>query len=191
MEVRRDQLLASSPPDSAVTPTRPRWSWRSPGARLGLELARRERERLEGLFAQQAVPERRVIEARSTESLAKEENDAASRRLAQHRGTQRATGEGASGRVELESPVTGVVAAVSAAPGAFIEEGRELFRVVNLDRLWLEVQVPEADIGRIGKPTGAWFEVDGVDRSSRSAPGRAGGWSRSAGSSTPSRALRR
>ena len=60
--------------------------------------------------------------------------------------------------------MTGVVASVSTAPGAFVEEGKELFHVVDPDRLWLEVQVPEADIGRIGKPSGAWFEVQGFDR---------------------------
>ena len=60
--------------------------------------------------------------------------------------------------------MAGVVAAVSTAPGAFVEEGKLLFHVVDPDRLWLDVQVPEADIGRIGKPSGAWFEVQGFDR---------------------------
>ena len=174
MEVRKDQVLAVIAPRLTSDADPATLDLDVARSRLRLELARQERERLEGLLAQQAVPERRVIEARSTESLAKEENDAASRRLAQHRGTQRATGQGASGRVELRSPVTGVVAAVSAAPGAFVEEGRELFHVVDLDRLWLEVQVPEADIGRIGKPTGAWFEVDGVDWRFEVGPGSGG-----------------
>jgi RND family efflux transporter MFP subunit len=164
VEVKKDQVLAVIAPRLANDADPATLELAVAQSRLRLELARQERERLEGLLIQQAVPERRVIEARSTESLAKEENDAATRRLSQHRGTQRATGEGAAGRVELRSPVTGVVAAVSAAPGAFVEEGRELFHVVDLDRLWLEVQVPEADIGRIGKPTGAWFQVDGVDQ---------------------------
>jgi RND family efflux transporter MFP subunit len=164
MEVKRDQLLAVLAPRLGADADPAGLDLAVAQARVRLELARRERERLEGLLAQQAVPERRAADARSAEALAFEEHEAASRRLAQYRGTQRATGGGATGRIELRSPVTGVVAAVSAAPGAFVEEGRELFHVADLDRIWLEVQVPEADIGRIGKPAGAWFQVEGFDR---------------------------
>jgi RND family efflux transporter MFP subunit len=172
MEVRRDQVLAVLAPrlgsdadpatlELAVTRTR-----------LALELAQRERERAEGLFAQQAVAERRVVEARSAEALAVEEHAAATRRLAQFRGTQRASGGEAAGRVDLRAPVSGVVASVQVAPGAFVAEGQELFHVVDLDRLWLEVLVPEADVGRIGSPAGASFTVDGFAQTFEVAPGK-------------------
>jgi RND family efflux transporter MFP subunit len=164
MAVKKDQVLATIAPRLGTEADPATLESAASQAKVRLELARKERERLEGLFAQQAVSERRVAEARSAESLAKEEATAAARRLAQYQGTQRASGEGATGKVELRSPVTGVVASVSTAPGAFVEEGKELFHVVDPDRLWLEVQVPEADIGRIGKPSGAWFEVQGFDR---------------------------
>ena len=164
MAVKKDQVLATIAPRLGAEADPATLESAASQAKVRLELARKERERLEGLFAQQAVSERRVAEARSAESLAREEATAAARRLAQYQGTQRASGEGATGKVELRSPVTGVVASVSTAPGAFVEEGKELFHVVDPDRLWLEVQVPEADIGRIGKPSGAWFEVQGFDR---------------------------
>ena len=164
MAVKKDQVLATIAPRLGAEADPATLESAASQSKVRLDLARKERERLEGLFAQQAVPERRVAEARSAESLAKEEATAATRRLAQYQGTQRASGEGATGKVELRSPVTGVIAAVSTAPGAFIEEGKPLFHVVDPDRLWLDVQVPEADIGRIGKPSGAWFEVQGFDR---------------------------
>lgn len=161
MEVKRDQLLAVLAPRLGTDADPATLELAVTRARLALELAQRERVRAEGLFAQQAVAERRVLEARSAEALAVEEHSAATRRLAQFQGTQRASGGDSAGRVELRAPVSGVIASVAAAPGAFVAEGQELFHVVDLDRLWLEVQVPEADVGRIGTPTGASFTVDG------------------------------
>ena len=163
MAVRKDQVLAAIAPRLGAEADPATLEAAAGQARVRLELARKEQERLEALYAQQAVPERRVAEARAAASVAQEESAAASRRLSQYRGTQRATGEGATGKVELRSPVAGVVAAVSMAPGAFVEEGKPLFHVVDPDRLWLDVQVPESDIGRIGKPSGAWFEVQGFE----------------------------
>ena len=164
MAVKKDQVLAAIAPRLGADADPATLEAAAGQARVRLELARKERERLEGLLAQQAVSERRVAEARAAESVAKEESAAATRRLAQYQGTQRAGGEGAMGKVELRSPVTGIVASVSTAPGAFMEEGKEILHVVDPDRLWLDVQVPEADIGRLGKPSGAWFEVQGFDR---------------------------
>ncbi len=172
MDVRRDQLLAVLAPRLGTDADPATLELAVTRARLGLELAQRERERAEGLFAQQAVAERRVVEARGAEALAVEEHAAATRRLAQFRGTQRASGGDSAGRVELRAPVAGVVAAVAAAPGAFVAEGQELFHVVDLDRLWLEVLVPEADVGRIGTPSGARFTVDGFAQGFEVAPGK-------------------
>ena len=163
-EVKKDQLLAFLAPrlsGDADPATLELAVWR---AKLRVDYARRDRERLEPLLTQQAVPERRVIEARQAEALAEGELTAASRRAAQFKSTQRVSATGASGRIELRAPIAGVIASAGAAPGAFVEEGRELFHVVDLDRLWLEVQVPEADIGRVEKPTGASFDVEGFDK---------------------------
>jgi RND family efflux transporter MFP subunit len=162
-EVKKDQVLAVLAPRLSGDADPSTLDLAVSQAKVKADYARRDRERLEALLAQQAVPERRVVEARHAETLAAGELAAASRRVAQFQGTQRVSGEGATGRIELRAPVRGVVASVGVAPGAFVEEGRELFHVVDLDRLWLEVQVPEADIGRIGKPSGASFEVEGID----------------------------
>ncbi len=128
---------------------------------LAFEQARRERERLEGLFTDGAVPQRRVAEARTAEARAEAELQAARRRMAQHRGLQR-VGSGRGG-IRIVSPLGGTVVEVETSPGAFVQEGAELFHVIDLDRLWLEVNVPESDVGRLDRPTGAWFEVEGFD----------------------------
>jgi RND family efflux transporter MFP subunit len=133
-------------------------------AAIAKERARHERERLESLLSAQAVPERRVIEARSEEAAADAALTAARRRLEQFRGTQRVAASEESSAVDLRSPIAGTVVAVESAPGAFVEEGRELFRVVDLDRVWLQVQVPEADVSRVQQPHGAWFTIEGFEQ---------------------------
>jgi RND family efflux transporter MFP subunit len=130
-------------------------------SRLALEQASRERERLEGLLADGAVPQRRVAEARNAEARAEAEVQAARRRMAQHQGLQQVSSS--RGGIRIASPLGGTVVEVETSPGAFVEEGAELFHVIDLDRLWLEVNVPESDVGRLALPAGAWFEVEGFD----------------------------
>lgn len=129
-------------------------------ARLDLDRARKDLARLEELASAEAVPERRVQDARRAVAEGEARLAAGEARKARFEGAP----TGGAGRILLRSSVAGTLALIGASPGTFVEEGRELFHVVDLDRLWLEVQVPEADVGRIGKPTGAWFEVEGFER---------------------------
>ena len=124
--------------------------------RVTLDLARRERERLEALYAAEAVAEKRVIAARADEKLAQAELDAAERRLGQH--------QGKGGGIAIRAGASGTIAEVRVAHGAFVNEGQLLFHVAGTDRLWLEARVPESELGRLGKPVGAWFRPEGFDR---------------------------
>lgn len=121
-------------------------------ARITLEQAQRERERMEALFKDEAIPEKRLLEARANERMAAAEAQAAG---------ARAGGLGGSGGIAIRAPIDGTVADVAVAPGAFVTEGAPLFHVANTTRLWLEARVPESEIGRLGKPSGAAFTVDG------------------------------
>jgi len=124
--------------------------------RVALDLAHRERERLEALYAMEAVAEKRVIAARAEEQLARAELDAAERRLGQY--------QGKGGGIPIRAGASGVLAEVKVAPGAFVNEGQLLFHVAGTDRLWLEARVPESALGRIGTPLGAWFRPEGFER---------------------------
>lgn len=136
-------------------------------AQIALQQAQAERARLEALLSQEAIAERRVAEARRQEQTARADLQAAQSRLAQYRGTQSATGGGSGGRFEVRSPVAGTIVAVTVAPGEFVEEGRELFHVVDLSRLWLELQIPEGQIGLLEASNNAqasnsvWFQPEG------------------------------
>ncbi|MDP1653184.1 MAG: efflux RND transporter periplasmic adaptor subunit [Rhodocyclaceae bacterium] len=137
-------------------------------ARIALEQARRERERMEALFKDEAVAEKRLLEARANEGMAQAEAAAAQARAGQ------AGGSGGSGGIAIRAPIDGVVADVSVAAGAFVAEGAPLFHVANTARLWLEARVPESEIGRLGTPTGAAFSVDGFAQPFVIEPGRNG-----------------
>lgn len=143
-------------------------------AQIAVQQAEAERKRLEGLFAQEAVPERRVIDARRQEQAARADLQAAQSRLAQYRGTQSATGGESGGRFEVRSPIAGTIVTATVAPGEFVEEGRELFHVVDLSRLWLEVQIPEGQIGQVQTSDSVWFQPEGFPTAFEVSP-RGGG----------------
>lgn len=143
-------------------------------AQIAVQQAEAERVRLEALFAQEAVPERRVFEARRQEQAARADLQAARSRLAQYRGTQSATGGESGGRFEVRSPIAGTIVGVTVAPGEFVEEGRELFHVVDLSRLWLELQIPEGQIGQVQSSDRAWFQPEGFPSSFEVGPKNGG-----------------
>lgn len=123
--------------------------------RIEAEEAAHALARLEELFKAEAIPEKRLREARTRERLAKAELEAAQFRLS--------TYSGGSGGVPLKSPINGTVVAVGAGAGAAVADGHTLVHVADLGKLWLEVRIPESELGRFTKPTGAFFRLDGED----------------------------
>lgn len=138
-------------------------------ARIALAQARRERERMEALFKDEAVAEKRLLEARASEAMAQADADAAQARAGQFGGSI-----GKPGGIAVRAPIDGVIAAVSVAAGAFVAEGAPLFHVAHTARLWLEARMPESEIGRLGTPEGAAFAVDGFTRPFVIEPGKNG-----------------
>jgi RND family efflux transporter MFP subunit len=125
-------------------------------AKVRLERARQQHQRMKALFATESVSRRRLEEAAQDETLAQAEWQAMVARLNQFQ-----EGKGGAGS-PLIAPVSGTLAAVSGGMGSSVTEGQELFHIVALDRLWLEVQVPEAEAARLKQPTGLWFEPQGT-----------------------------
>lgn len=163
MQVRKNDVLTVLAPRLGADADLATLELARDRARIELEHAQHERERLERLLEEHAVPERRVAEARAAEATARAELDAAGRRLAHYHGESSAAGAGSAGRMPVRSPIAGVVVAAHVSPGTFVEEGYEMFHVVDLARLWLEVQIPEVDIARVRAANAAWFEVEGFD----------------------------
>lgn len=135
-------------------------------ARVALDLAVRERARMESLFKDEAVPEKRLLAARAAEESARAEFDAAQGRQGQY--------GGGAGGVPLRSPVSGTIADVRVSPGAFVQEGALLFHIVDRRVLWLELRVPESEAARLTSPSGATFRVEGVEQGFEIIPGKNG-----------------
>lgn len=129
-------------------------------ARIELNHAQHERVRVEGAHKEGVATERELDAAQEFERQAQADLRAAQQRMAQW---QQAHG-GGSGALELRAPLSGVLTEARVTSGAFAQEGEALLRIVDLERLWLEVQVPAAQVGAVHKPSGAWFEVESFER---------------------------
>lgn len=128
-------------------------------ARLSLEHAQKERARLEQLLKEEAIPERRVIAARTDEQLARAELDASQRRL-----TPYWNANSASGGVLVRAPVSATIVELALSSGAFVNEGQVLVQLADPSRLWLDARVAEADAARLGDVQGAWVRAPGLEQ---------------------------
>lgn len=125
--------------------------------RLLADVAELEREaaRAERLFAVQAIPERRLVEARHELEVAQS-------------ALQTVGASGAEGddpyTYRLRSPIGGVVAGRHVASGQRVDAGEPTFTVVNPATLWLHARVPASQAEAITDISGAWFTVEGGTR---------------------------
>ncbi|TDT43917.1 RND family efflux transporter MFP subunit [Halospina denitrificans] len=125
-----------------------------------VRLARRERRRLEGLFEKEAIPQRRVIEARVEARVAEAGLKAARQRLeAYQQGDEPVE---AAAMVPVMAGTAGTVAEVMTGPGSYLDEGEPMLRVVDRQRLRLEARVSESEA--LEQPAGAWYTPAGSDQ---------------------------
>ena len=160
--VARGDRLAEVIPHSGHGEDRPALELAVAEARSALELERAERSRAERLVAAGALPERRRLETRVAEQTAEARLAAAEAHLVQLDLTR--TGQGAgvrNTRFVLRAPISGVVAVSDATPGASVDEGARLFRLVALDRLHVVGALPEAALARVAELAGAELDVPG------------------------------
>ena len=79
-------------------------------------------------------------------------------------------GQARNRRVVITSPIGGTVDVFNLAVGQQVNQGEELFRVLNPGKLRVEAQVFAPDLDKI--PAGAQFQVEGLQGQSGSAPAR-------------------
>jgi len=160
--VARGNTLAEIIPHSGHGEDRPGLELDVAEARDAVELAHAARARVERLVEVGALPTRRQLEARVAEQTAEARVTAAEAHLAQLDSTRRGEGEGARNiRFVLRAPMSGIVAESDATPGASVEEGARLFRLVALDRVHIVGSLPEAALARVDELVGAELEVPG------------------------------
>lgn len=123
----------------------------------GLDLARAER-----LLAAQAAPARRVEEARTAVTIAESRLAAARRQLDSKEAALSGNPVATEESFRLKAPITGTVVEAPLVPGSFVSAGAPLYRIVDLDTVWVEARVPEVDLHRLGSASKADITVPGA-----------------------------
>jgi RND family efflux transporter MFP subunit len=129
-------------------------------AKVSLEQAQRDRARAERLLTAGAVPARRAEEARAVEATAQARLQAAQTRLMQFDSTR--AGEGADAGVKrfvIRAPISGILAESTATNGANTDAGKTLFRIVDIDAIWVSGVVPESEYSKLRALSGAEIEM--------------------------------
>lgn len=161
MTVTAGQVLATIAP--ALDDATPRVALDADARAARAELAAAEAQlaRSQRLLDAGAIPARQLEEARTRVELARARLAATSGRLGAYDAS--ASGKGGAGRFAVRAPIAGTLVAIDATAGQTVEHGAPLFTVVDLDRVWLHVDVFEPDLARIARATTATFRVDGYD----------------------------
>jgi cobalt-zinc-cadmium efflux system membrane fusion protein len=115
-------------------------------AEIARSAAGREVSRMNELVSAEAVPERRLDEARTQLRLADAQLATARQR--------RSSVAGGGGGVPVIAPISGEVLESSLVQGKGVQGGQQLMRLGNPSALWLVARVPESLSSQIGSPKG-------------------------------------
>ncbi|MCS3613273.1 efflux RND transporter periplasmic adaptor subunit [Salinibacter ruber] len=181
------QFAKVSAPVSGLTPARANLNTPAPGDRVreGQTLAtlspsggegsyadlmgrvqrlQREVRRAERLVQAEAIPQKRLVEARHDLTLAR----AALESMGGSDGQRASTSSGPSTtgagfNYDLKAPISGRVQERHLAPGSRVEVGTVLYTIVDPSRVWLRLRVPAEHASAMSRATGAVFTVEGSD----------------------------
>lgn len=129
-------------------------------AKVSLQQAQHDHARAERLLTAGAVPERRAEEARAVEVTAQARVQAAQTRLMQFDATRSGDGTDAGvKRFVVRAPISGILAEASAVSGGNTDLGKMLFRIVDIDSIFVSGVVPESDYSKLRALSGAEIEM--------------------------------
>jgi len=117
--------------------------------------------RLARLVASDAVARRRLEDASAAVEVASARLTAARTRLSSYQASAGGTARATAGAFRITSPIDGTLVEQNVTEGETVSAGALLFSVIDLDRVWVEGRVFEADLARFENAAGAWFTVDG------------------------------
>ena len=154
-----------------------------------LEYARRAMERAKEIQAKGAGSQKQYDEAEQDLTLAEAEATAAqamqkasetSRERLNRLRLQTTTGPAdmpATGSLQLllRAPIAGRIVSVGPSEGEHIEAATDaVFRIVNTDRVWIQAQIPEADLAGLPAQPGASITIASLPDKQIRVPGEAG-----------------
>lgn len=119
-------------------------------ANTDLALKKYDHERLQKLKASNAVSQNRLVIAEQEYEIAKARLANVTQRLKQFEAdSDRNLG------LSLNNPIHGTVNKLIALSGSYVNEGDAIAHIINAEKLWLNISIPQSDISKIGKPLGA------------------------------------
>jgi RND family efflux transporter MFP subunit len=159
------EMLAQVLPPTGFPSDLPSLELAKAEAEAALRLARQDRQRAERLVEAGAAPAKRLDEARTAETTAEARLGAAEARLAQYEATRSAEGNPSNARLfALRAPISGVITETYVSPGANVRAGETVFRIVDVETVYVSGKVPEVEISKLRRLTGAELEVPGADQ---------------------------
>jgi membrane fusion protein, heavy metal efflux system len=159
MPVTKGQVLASISPRVGGLGDRSTMAADVAAADAELAAARSALTRAERLVADQAAPAKTVDEARTRVQIAEARVSGTKGRLAQF--DAGASGGGGARVFQVRSPIDGTLVSVDVGSGESVEEGQSLFRVVDMQKVWLVANVFEPDLLKVEGAHGGWFTIEG------------------------------
>ena len=163
MPVAQGAVLATIAPRASAGSDRPTLAAEVTALQAEVSAARTELSRAQRLVTEQAAPAKTLDEARTTLQVAEARLAGATGRLGQYDAS--ASGGGGGGRrFQLRAPIAGTLVALDVASGEAVEEGKPMFDVIDLDRVWLVAQVFEPDVPRVESSRTAWFTIEGYEQ---------------------------
>ena len=163
MTVKAGQVLATISPRLSAGGDRASLDAEVQTAQAEFRAAETQVARAERLFKEQAVAKRSVEEARTKLSVAQARLGAAQARLEQYSAGAAGLRAGGQNTFQVHSPIDGTLVMAAVASGESVEEGKLLFTVIDLSRVWLEARVFEPDIPKVEGARSAWFTIEGYD----------------------------
>ena len=181
------QFAKVSAPVSGLTPARANLDMPAPGDRVRegqtlatlspsggegsyadlkgrVERLEREVQRAERLVEAEAIPRKRLVEARHDLNLARAALESMGGSGGQLASTSsEASTSGAGFNYNLKAPISGRVQERHLAPGSRVEVGTVLYTIVDPSRVWIRLRVPAEHAAAASQATGAVFTVEGSD----------------------------
>ncbi|MBI3193998.1 MAG: efflux RND transporter periplasmic adaptor subunit [Ignavibacteriae bacterium] len=159
-QIERGTILALMMPSAETPGGNEDFASRFTDAETERDLAKRELERAKKLYAIQGLSEKELQEAESEFRRAvatyntlsgyiQTKNDSSLFSLADG--------------FQLIAPISGTISEFSIVPGKQVNAGEPLFRIIDTKEVWVRVNVPVTDIGKVSHPQKAWMQISGVE----------------------------
>ena len=123
-------------------------------------LATRELERMNRLYAKEAIPLKRVQQAEA--QLIDAETTLAT--LNRHVQRSAKVDSGDADQFLITAPVSGTIVETYLIPGKQLTTGAPLFRIIDMGSVWIRAYVPVTEVGRIQTPREASFRIAGFEQ---------------------------